>query len=135
MGTPAPPLETRDELALLGALLVDPWCLDDVASVVGPEDFGTARGRAIYCAALFLLGRDGTWNFVALATELERRGLLPKVVPTSWLTTVAACCPTSLHALLHAKNVARDAREWRAREAAEAGMVEPSPAGSGIPLG
>jgi replicative DNA helicase len=49
----------RAEIALIGSLLIDPDAADEVAAVVGAEDFASARWREVYAAvtALRLAGR------------------------------------------------------------------------------
>lgn len=106
----------RAEIALIGSLLIDPDAADLVAPVVGAGDFASARWREVYAAATALRRRGVAVDYVTVCDELEARGTLQGVKDAN-LTAAINCCPTSLHALHYARQVARAAAERRARSA------------------
>jgi len=104
----------RAEIALVGALLIDPDAADAVAAVVDVDDFASVRWRAVYAAATSLRQRGMVVNYVTLCDELERRGHLASIGEAN-LTAAINCCPCSVYALDYARGVARAARERLAR--------------------
>lgn len=105
-------MSARTEYALIGALLVDPEAIEVVAPLVELEDFAEPRAGLVY-SVVSRLYRDGKpAHFVRVCDEIERGGDLA-FVGTAFLTTVAACCPSSLDAPDLAAMVARDGAERR----------------------
>ena len=107
----------RAEIALIGSLLIDPDAADLVAPVVGAEDFASSRWREVYAAMTALRLRGIAVDYVTVCDELEGRGSLATVQDFN-LTAAINCCPSSLHALDYAREVARGAAD-RARRGRE----------------
>lgn len=96
----------RAEMALLGAVIIDPEAVGAVAGIVAPADFGAERLRLVYEAMLALHQRRVLPDYVALCTELEALGTM-RVVGGDWvLTRLINQCPTSLYADHYARLVA-----------------------------
>jgi len=112
-------VSAQAERALLGALLIDPEAITRVRDLVSVEDFAGARGRAVYGAMLALADRGEPTDYVLVEGELERTGVLGKVVRAADVIGLALHCPTSLYAEQYARRV-RDAAEKR-RHAGAAG--------------
>lgn len=108
-GPRQPPSDERAERAVLGALLIDPEAVVQIASFLKAEDFASVRHRRVYEAALGLYDRRDTIDYVSVMTELERSQ--PDVVnSTSWsayLTALVNAAPTSLHAETYGRIVER----------------------------
>jgi replicative DNA helicase len=104
----------RAEIALIGSLLIDPDAADEVAAVVGAEDFASARWREVYAAVTALRSRGIVVDYVTVCDELDARGTLARVQDYN-LTAAINCCPCSVHALHYARTVARAAADRRVR--------------------
>lgn len=100
---------TRAEMALLGAVLIDPDCIETVAPLVAPAAFGQPRLRLIYEAMLAIHARGERADYVAVLTELEDRGTFASV-GLGWVTHLVNECPCSLYAEHYARLVQRGAR-------------------------
>ena len=98
------PTDTRAESALIGALLIQPAYLAEVAWLVSPEQIGHAILRLIYEAMLALYDRGVPVDFVTLFGEMEDRGTLRKVGEAS-ITDLINKTPTGMHALAYAQRV------------------------------
>lgn len=114
------------EIALMGSLLIDPEALALVAQVVGPDDFASARWREVFAAMVALRSRGVGVDYVTVCDELDARGTLERVKDYN-LTASINACPTSLHAVTYARQVAAAARARRARD--RTGFLVPAAGG------
>jgi replicative DNA helicase len=101
------------EECFIGALLVDPWALADVRDLVTEGDFTSSRCRLVYATAIRLQDDLGGYDWKLLTDALWKEGLVPDVIGSEWLFTLAVHCPTSLNAVPYAKRIAEGAAERR----------------------
>ncbi|OBW61982.1 replicative DNA helicase [Dehalococcoides mccartyi] len=113
------PNDPEAELALVGALLIDGYCITEVMPIIKPDDFFTDNYRLIFMACLTMQRRGEAINQVTLAQELERNGQLARIGGSSQLASAINACPTSLDALHYANIIARLATSRRLIQAGE----------------
>ena len=97
---------SRAEMAVLGAVLIDPESIDAVARLIRPDDFEHRSLRTVYETALALVARGVRPDYVALCDELERTGRMATVGGDWVLTRLINECPSSLYAEQYARQVA-----------------------------
>ena len=102
-----PPHSLDAERAVLGAMLIDPRAIDDVAEVVTPEHFYKAAHAAVYTVILELYKLNQPVDVVLVNEELQKRGELDKVGGTTALVELTETVPTSANAAYYAE-VVRD---------------------------
>jgi replicative DNA helicase len=124
----SPPAAARAEMAVLGAILIDPEAVATVAGIVAPQDFLGPRLRLIYEAALACHARGVPPDYVTLCTELETRGTMATVGGDWVVTSLINRCPTSLYAEHYARCVAEAAAHRRATALAPPGTPPALPA-------
>lgn len=114
-----PPHSIEAEQAVLGACLIAPEALADVAEIIQPHDFFTLRHEYIFDALLNLSAQGKPCDILALKELLAERGQLELVDGMSYLITLTTVTPTSAHATLYAELVQRTARRRRLLIAAD----------------
>lgn len=105
------------ERAVLGAILVDPRALDDVALLLRPSDFYRPAHQLIYEAILGLSRRGAPCDLVAVSSELLDRGLLEQAGGGVYLADLVHDLPIAAQATYYAKKIKKDARMRRMMEA------------------
>lgn len=93
------------ERQLLGALLIDPIKVSEVADLVRPEHLSTERGRILYELLLELSGRGEMFDISVVASELKGRNQADLVGGIPALVELTQGVTTSQHALYHAGTV------------------------------
>ncbi len=99
----SPPHSVEAERNTLGALLLDPDKLADVASELKPADFHDPLHRAIYKAMLSLQERHTPVDFVTLHDELKDHEQLQATGGAAFLAQLATNVPTSSNAAAYAR--------------------------------
>lgn len=107
------PADPAAEEALLGSILIDPACLNDVAALVQPADFHAEKRGWIMQAALDLHGSGTGLDFVTLCNVMEDRQQLAAVGGAAYLTGLLTAAPTAVHALDYAERVRKLAARRR----------------------
>ncbi|MDA8198114.1 MAG: replicative DNA helicase [Thermaerobacter sp.] len=101
-----PPQHLEAELAVLGALLIDPATADDVAPLLDAQDFYRDAHREVFLAILELLSSSGRQvDVITVSDQLRRRGTLDQVGGLPFLMELAEIVPTSAHAVHYARIV------------------------------
>lgn len=100
-----PPHNLDAERCVLGAILLDPEVLNDVASVLTPDDFFREAHQVVYRAMLAMRDAGVGIDAVTLADELEPRGRLERIGGDELLGQIANSVPHSLNAPRHAEIV------------------------------
>jgi replicative DNA helicase len=100
-----PPHNMEAERAVLGSILIDPDCLDDVRALIEPSDFFRDEHQWVYEAMLAVApGVDE----VTVAQELAGKdGRLEGIGGAAYLSHLVAIVPTSVHAEHYANIVSR----------------------------
>lgn len=104
------PTAIEAEQALLGSLLIDPYAVERVLSVVSPRDFYRETHRWIYEACLSLYEARTPIDFISACQALERQDRLDRAGGAAYLTHLMSGTPTSTHAEYYAAMVREKSR-------------------------
>lgn len=107
------------EEAVLGALLIEPDRLTQVAFFLRPKDFYIQRNAWVYEAILELHEDGVAVDVVTLADYLERKEKLEGLGGAARLTELLGAVPSALHCVDYARSVAQRAIDRRLKGAAE----------------
>ncbi|WP_039943004.1 replicative DNA helicase, partial [Lactobacillus equicursoris] len=107
------PHDSAAEKAVLGAIFIDPEVINDVNSVLEPNDFYEHANRLIYNALLALYDENKSIDLVTLQEELKRRNQLEELGDMAYVSEILAATPTSFHAkdyarIVHQKAILRN---------------------------
>ncbi|MBM4295529.1 MAG: replicative DNA helicase [Deltaproteobacteria bacterium] len=107
-----PPASTEAEQSVLGAILVRPEVMDQVADLLGPDDFYREAHGRIYQAILDLYRRGEPVDLVTITALLKERGQLEGVGGPAFLAGLAEQVGFAVNAqyyagLVHSKSVLR----------------------------
>jgi len=97
-----PPRNEDAERSLLGALLLDPERVAELAEVVEAEDFYDPRHQKIFACLRHLSERSVPIDFVSVGEALRAAGNFVEVGGSEYLVELAGIVTTSAHALYHA---------------------------------
>ena len=121
------PFSLEAEQSLLGSILIDPACMDDIAAAISADDFYMPEHAEIFRAmqAMYLTSR--AIDVVTLIEELTKSGTYTEAGGREYLKLVAETVPTAANARDYAK-IVRDKAILRAlieagEEIAEAGYA------------
>src|SRR5882672_7720622 len=101
------PHNTEAEETTIGALLIDPDRIIDVAPVVQPEDFFNPIYRTIYAAIRTLHENRKPIDIVTVAESLRGDPKFQSMGGSAYLMTLAGSVPTSAHGA-HYAAIVRD---------------------------
>ena len=107
------PHNIEAEEAVLGSILIDANCLEEVAPLLKPDDFYRDKHLLIYQAALALKAQNIQADQVTIARELHRQGHLETAGGMAELSHLVATTPTSMHSLHYAAIVQGCSRKRR----------------------
>jgi len=117
---PSIPISFEAEQATLGAILLRPQVLNQVADLIGPKDFYRQAHGRIFQAMLDLHRRAEPVDQATVAALLRERGQLDEVGGPVFLVSLGDQAGTAANAVYYAKKVAEAARRrqlrlWAAR--------------------
>ncbi|MFN0006369.1 MAG: replicative DNA helicase [Planctomycetota bacterium] len=104
-----PPHNDEAEQALLGALLIEPHRIPEVAEFVERGDFFSRRHNAVYEALLALAERSGAIDLVSVGEALTAAGTFQEVGGRAYLVELSNCVTSAAHARHHARIVSETA--------------------------
>lgn len=107
-----PPHSVDAEQAVLGGILLTPEVLDEVISVLVPEDFYLPAHRLIYSACLYLLNKNAPINMVSVREYLKDNAMLEESGGAVYLATLAQAVVSSARADYYA-GIVRDKAQLR----------------------
>ena len=93
------------ENAVIGSILIDPRCLQEVMPILQPEHFALAANQTIYRAAMALERRGEPSDVVLIAKETAKMG---ERIPNEYILQLMDITPTAANVLEYAKET-RDA--------------------------
>src|SRR5262245_40445026 len=100
------PFSLEAEMALLGAMILDPKVVPDVMSAVGgAEDLYSEQHAAIYSALIDVYDRVPDADLVAIVDALRDRGQLEQIGGVDFLSKLAYETPSSAGAMRYARVV------------------------------
>lgn len=94
-----PPQDREAEAAVLGSILIDNDCLDDVLGLVVESDFYRRGHSVIFQAMVAIYDSRHALDMVTLREELERRGTLEDAGGIEYLTQLADAVPSAANAV------------------------------------
>lgn len=104
-----PPQNIDAELAVLGAIVVEPEVIHRVVDLVRPEDFYQESHRLIYETMLRLDDSGTPIDVITLAAALRQAGYLERAGGASYIAALADVVPTTAHTEHYARLVAEKA--------------------------
>lgn len=126
------PFSLEAEQSLLGSILIDPACLDDVTQTVNADDFYIPEHQQIYSAMLKMYVASHNIDAVTLIQQLVESGTYTEAGGNEYLMLVAFAVPTAANAKDYARIVREKAilRELirASEEISEAAYSEDAPA-------
>lgn len=93
------------ERAVLGAMLMSPTAIQDVADLVAAADFYAPAHETLYRAVSVMDAAGTPVDAVAVAAELTKRGELGRVGGPAYLHTLLSSVPTAANAGYYARIV------------------------------
>lgn len=106
------PFSLIAEQSLLGSVLIDPNCFNEVAEVVKSEDFYLEEHKQIFLAMHELYLANRSIDVVTLIEALIRAGVYDKANGEQYIRTIAEVVPNALNAPDYAK-IVRDKSQLR----------------------
>jgi replicative DNA helicase len=104
-GVRVPPQDLEMEKALLGALLLNPNAIYEVADVVGVDSFYAGKHRTIFDAMLSLHAKGDPIDVVTVSSRLKERKQLPDIGGAAYISELAAAAVSPGSARHYAQGV------------------------------
>jgi replicative DNA helicase len=104
-----PPHNEEAEKALLGALLIEPQRIPEIAEIVDRGDFFSARHNFVHEALLTLTERNVAVDVVSVGEALAASGRFQDVGGRAYLVELSSSVTSAAHARHHARIVAETA--------------------------
>ena len=101
------PFSLEAEQSLLGSILIDPGCLDIVASLITPDDFYMPEHSEIFTAMQSMYLKSKNIDVVTLIEELVQSGTYDEAGGREYLKLLANVVPTAANAKDYA-SIVRD---------------------------
>lgn len=95
------PYSVEAEQAVLGAVLIDPKCLSDIAVGVKPEYFYIPQHKEIYTAMSSMYELSQTIDFVSLLERLKKDGVYDEAGGKAYLTQLVQTVPSAANVLTY----------------------------------
>lgn len=99
------PFSLEAEQSLLGSILINPACLDDIAPLISSEDFYMPEHSEIYSAMLSMYLKSKNIDTVTLIEELVQSGTYDEAGGREYLKLIAEAVPAAVNAKDYAKIV------------------------------
>lgn len=97
-----PPYSIEAEQAILGGLILDNRCWDDLADRLSQEDFYREDHQLIFRAVCELSGGNQPCDFVTLSEHLKAKGHLERVGGLAYIGSLANDTPSSANVMAYA---------------------------------
>lgn len=117
------PYSAEAEQAVLGSLIVEPSCINDVAVAVRPEYFYMPQHRDIYIAIESMYSLSQSIDFVSLLERLKKDGVYDEAGGKAYLTQLAQAVPSAANVLTYV-GIIRDKYYARALMGAAQGIIK-----------
>ncbi len=95
------PYSLEAEQAILGAILIDPKCLNEIAVQIKPEYFFIPQHRAIYTAMASMFELSQIIDFVSLLEKLKKDGVYDEAGGKAYLTNLIQMVASSANVLTY----------------------------------
>ena len=117
------PYSVEAEQAVLGALIIDPACINEVATETKPEYFYIPQHKEIYTAIASMYELNQTIDFVSLLEHLKKEGVYDEAGGKAYLTQLAQAVPSSANVMTYV-GIIRDRYYSRALMGAAQGIIK-----------
>ena len=97
------PFSLEAEQSLLGSILINPACMDEIAGLIVSDDFYLTEHSEIYKAMQSMYLKSKNIDVVTLIEELVQSGTYDEAGGREYLTLVAEAVPTAANAKDYAK--------------------------------
>lgn len=104
-----PPQNIEAEKATLGALMLKPESMHDVADTLAPDDFYVEKHRRIYAAILELFAKAEPIDLLSVSTKLKENQYLETIGGNTYLSDLVNNTPAAANALHYAGLVHKSA--------------------------
>ena len=95
------PYSVEAEQAVLGSIIIDPKCLNDVATSVKAEYFYIPQHREIYATLAEMYELSQTIDFISLLEKLKRDGVYDEAGGKAYLTQLVQTVPSAANVLTY----------------------------------
>ncbi len=95
------PYSVEAEQSVLGAILIDPKCLDDIAVQVKTDYFYIPQHREIYKSMSAMYELSQTIDFVSLLEKLKKDGVYDEAGGKAYLTQLVQTVPSAANVLTY----------------------------------
>ena len=95
------PYSVEAEQSVLGAILIDPKCINQVASIMKPEFFYFPQHKEIYKILSGMFELNLTIDFVSVLERLKNEGVYDEAGGKSYLAQLAQTVPSSANILTY----------------------------------
>ena len=95
------PYALEAEQSVLGAVLIDPKCLNEIAVQMKSDYFYLPQHKKIYEAMATMFELSQTIDFVSLLEKLKKDGVYDEAGGKSYLTSLVQMVPSSANVLTH----------------------------------
>lgn len=95
------PYSVEAEQAVLGAIIIDPKSLNDIATQIKPEYFYIPQHRDIYTAMSSMFELNQVIDFVSLLEKLKRDGVYDEAGGKAYIAKLVDSVPSSANVLTH----------------------------------
>lgn len=106
----SPPHSIEAESGVIGSMLLDPRCIDDVQLCLSVDDFYSPAHRCVYGHAIALHDRGRRLDTTLLVDRLKAAGDLEAIGGIDFLVEVSESVPVASNAVWYAKIVSDKAR-------------------------
>ena len=96
------PYSVEAEQAVLGSIIIDPHCLNDVATSIKAEYFYIPQHREIYATLAEMYELSQTIDFISLLEKLKRDGVYDEAGGKAYLTQLVQTVPSAANVLTYA---------------------------------
>lgn len=117
------PYSVEAEQAVLGSIMVDPNCMNDVAVLIKTEYFYIPQHKDIYSALASMYELSQTIDFVALLEKLKNDGVYDEAGGKAYLTQLVQTVPSSANVLTYVA-IIRERYYARALMEAASGIIK-----------
>lgn len=100
-----PPQSIEAEEAILGAILVNPICLNKIADLIEPESFYKPANKIIYEAILYLFAKNQAIDIVTVSERLSESAKLELIGGRTYINDLALNVVTTANIEYYAKIV------------------------------
>ena len=95
------PYSVEAEQAVLGSIIIDPKCLNDVATSIKAEYFYIPQHREIYATLAEMYELSQTIDFISLLEKVKRDGVYDEAGGKAYLTQLVQTVPSAANVLTY----------------------------------